>query len=575
MQQFAKIFRYNIFPLTIHIDFSQDLWYNTPKICSYSFCYQEAGEHFMAKEKVEKPQSLEKTLYAAADKLIGAVMPHDYMKMVLGLIFLKYVSDRFDAKYKQLVAEGDGFEEEKDAYAEDNVFWIPETARWGYIKKFVKDEKIGTILDQALIDIEKENDELRGILPKVYSKGDVDKRRLGELVDLFSNNLSTENMTGDLFGRCYEYFLGEFSKKFGQKGGEFYTPRCVVDLIVNMIEPFNGRVYDPCCGSGGMFSQSVNFIKQHQGNINNISVYGQELNPDTWRMAKMNLAIRGITADLGDSYGDTFHDDKHKTLRADFIMANPPFNISDYGQPSLLEDPRWIYDIPPQGNANYAWIQHIISKLSPKGVAGFVLANGSLSTSSKQEYNIRQKMLEEGIVDCIIALPTNLFSTVTIPACLWFLRKDCRNKGKTLFIDCREKGIMIDRKIRELTYNDVTVGHKDNDELIEKVKAYNLATYGDENKGDIESIAAVYHAWLKGEGYEDVKGFCKSATIDEIKEADYSLVPGRYVGIDDSGKMSEEEVKAEIVRVKQELKELMEKGRELDEKIYAILNSDD
>ena len=278
---------------------------------------------------------------------------------------------------------------------------------------------------------------------------------------------------------------------------------------------------------------------------------------------------------MGDSYGDTFHDDKHKTLRADFIMANPPFNISDYGQPSLLEDPRWIYDIPPQGNANYAWIQHIISKLSPRGVAGFVLANGSLSTSSKQEYNIRQKMLEEGIVDCIIALPTNLFSTVTIPACLWFLRKDCRNKGKTLFIDCREKGIMIDRKIRELTYNDVSVGHKDNDELIEKVKAYNLATYGDENKGDIESIAAVYHAWLKGEGYEDVKGFCKSATIDEIKDADYSLVPGRYVGIDDSGKMSEEEVKAEIVRVKQELKELMEKGKELDEKIYAILNSDD
>lgn len=533
------------------------------------------GRTFMAKEKVEKPQSLEKTLWAAADKLIGAVMPHDYMKMVLGLIFLKYVSDRFDAKYKQLVAEGDGFEEEKDAYAEDNVFWIPETARWGYIKQFVKDEKIGTILDQALIDIEKENDELRGILPKVYSKGDVDKRRLGELVDLFSNNLSTENMTGDLFGKCYEYFLGEFSKKFGQKGGEFYTPRCVVDLIVNMIEPFNGRVYDPCCGSGGMFSQSVNFIKQHQGNINNISVYGQELNPDTWRMAKMNLAIRGITADLGDSYGDTFHDDKHKTLRADFIMANPPFNISDYGQPSLLEDPRWIYDIPPQGNANYAWIQHIISKLSPKGVAGFVLANGSLSTSSKQEYNIRQKMLEEGIVDCIIALPTNLFSTVTIPACLWFLRKDCRNKGKTLFIDCREKGIMIDRKIRELTYNDVTVGHQDNDEIIEKAKAYNLATYGDENKGDIESIAAVYHAWLKGEGYEDVKGFCKSATIEEIREADYSLVPGRYVGIDDFGKMTEEEVKAEIVRVKQELKELMEKGKELDEKIYAILNSDD
>ena len=479
----------------------------------------------MAKEKVEKPQSLEKTLWAAADKLIGAVMPHDYMKMVLGLIFLKYVSDRFDAKYTQLVAEGDGFEEEKDAYAEDNVFWIPETARWNYIKKFVKDESIGTILDQALIDIEKENEELKGILPKVYSKGDVDKRRLGELVDLFSNNLATENMTGDLFGRCYEYFLGEFSKKFGQKGGEFYTPRCVVDLIVNMIEPFNGRVYDPCCGSGGMFSQSANFIKQHQGNINNISIYGQELNPDTWRMAKMNLAIRGITADLGDSYADTFHNDKHKTLRADFIMANPPFNISDYGQPSLLEDPRWIYDIPPQGNANYAWIQHIVSKLAPKGVAGFVLANGSLSTSSKQEYSIRKKMLEEGIIDCIIALPSNLFSTVTIPACLWFLRKDCRNKGKVLFIDCRAKGVMIDRKIRELTYNDFTTGHTDNDELIEKVKAYNLETYGDENKGDIESIAAVYHACLKAKGMKTLRDSANRQPLKKYKKQTTHLFP--------------------------------------------------
>ena len=292
-------------------------------------------------------------------------------------------------------------------------------------------------------------------------------------------------------------------------------------------------------------------------------------------MAKMNLAIRGITADLGDSYADTFHNDKHKTLRADFIMANPPFNISDYGQPSLLEDPRWIYDIPPQGNANYAWIQHIVSKLAPKGLAGFVLANGSLSTSSKQEYSIRKKMLEEGIIDCIIALPSNLFSTVTIPACLWFLRKDCRNKGKVLFIDCRAKGVMIDRKIRELTYNDFTTGHTDNDELIEKVKAYNLETYGDENKGDIESIAAVYHAWLKGEGYEDVKGFCKSATLEEIQEADYSLVPGRYVGIDDSNKMTDEEVKAEIIRVKQELKELFAKNKELDEKIQAILDSEE
>ena len=528
-----------------------------------------------AKAKVEKKQSLEQTLWAAADKLVGSVMPQDYIKIVLGLIFLKYVSDRFETKYNQLVAEGDGFEEEKDAYAEDNVFWIPEKCRWSYIKQFVKDESIGTILDQALIDIEKENDELRGILPKVYSKGDIDKRTLGELVDLFSNNLSTENLTGDVFGRCYEYFLGQFSKKFGQKGGEFYTPRCVVDLIVNMIEPFNGRVYDPCCGSGGMFSQSANFIRNHQGNINNISIYGQEKNPDTWRMAKMNLAIRGLSADLGDSFGDTFHNDKHKTLRADFIMANPPFNISDYGQPSLLEDARWIYDTPPEGNANYAWIQHMISKLSPKGVAGFVLANGSLSTSAKQEYSIRQKMIEDGIVDCIIALPSNLFGTVTIPACLWFLRKDCSNKGRVLFIDCRNKGIMIDRKIRELTYNDVTTGHTDEEEIIQKVKAYNLATYGNEDKGDVESIADIYHAWLKGEGYEDVKGFCKSATLEEIRDADYSLVPGRYVGIDDSGKMSEEKIQAAIAQVKAELRDLMAQGAELDKKILAILDSEE
>jgi type I restriction enzyme M protein len=354
-------------------------------------------------------------------------------------------------------------------------------------------------------------------------------------------------MQGDFFGRCYEYFLGEFSKKFGQKGGEFYTPQSVVDLIVNMIEPFKGRVYDPCCGSGGMFSHSVKFIKEHQGNIDNISVYGQELNPDTWRLAKMNLAIRGIPADLGDSYGDTFHDDKHKTLRADFIMANPPFNISDYGQPSLLGDPRWIYDTPPEGNANYAWIQHMVSKLAPKGVAGFVLANGSLSTNGKQEYNIRKQMLEKngGIVDCIIALPTNLFSTVTIPASLWFLRKDRNNKNKTLFIDCREKGFMITRKIRELT----------DKEILE--------------------ISGTYHKWLKGKDYKDIKGFCKSATLDEIKATDYSLVPGRYVGIDDSNKQSKEEIEAEIKKVKQELKELMAKGKELDTKILSILNGDE
>ena len=507
----------------------------------------------MANEKKEKAVvTLEKTLWDAACKLIGAVMPNNYMNICLGLIFLKYVSDRYEHKYEQLVAEGEGFEDERDAYSEENVFWVPEKSRWSYISKLSKTEEIGKILDEALLEIEKDNPELKGILPKVYSRGDVDKRRLGELVDLFTNQLSTGSMTGDIFGKCYEFFLGEFSKKFGQKGGEFYTSRCVVDLIVNMIEPYakegkGVRVYDPCCGSGGMFSQSIKFVQEHQGNLDKISIFGQELNPDTWRLSKMNLAIRGIPADLGDSYGDTFHDDKHKTLRADFIMANPPFNISDYGQPSLLDDPRWVYDIPPSGNANYAWIQHMVSKLAPNGVAGFVLANGSLSTNGKQEYNIRKQMLEKdgGIIDCIIALPTNLFSTVTIPVSLWFLRKNRQHKEKTLFIDCRDKGVMIDRKIRELT----------TDEIL--------------------AIADTYHRWSKGEGYEDVKGYCKLATLAEVQATDYSLVPGRYVGIDDSDKMSEEEVKAEIIRVKQELKELFAKNKELDEKIMAILDSDD
>ncbi len=529
----------------------------------------------MAKETKEKNQTLEKTLWAAACKLIGSVMPMDYIKIVLGLILLKYVSDRFEAKYTQLIENKEGFEEDRDAYAEENIFWIPEKSRWTYIKQYTKSESLGTILDQALIDIEKENDELKGILPKIYSKGDIDKRCLGELVDLFSNSLSTQNMTGDVFGKCYEFFLGEFSKKFGQKGGEFFTPSCVVDLIVNMIEPFNGRVYDPCCGSGGMFVHSIKFIKEHQCNVNNVAVFGQEKNPDTWRMAKMNLAIRGISAKVGEQNADTFHNDLHKTLRADFVMANPPFNLPEYGLNALMEDPRWVYDIPPAGNANYAWIQHIISKLAPNGVAGFVLANGSLSTSSKQEYSIRSKMLEDGIVDCIIALPSNLFSTVTIPACLWFLRKNKSNKGRTLFIDFHNAGIMIDRKIRELTHNDVAECHVDDEDIITKIKQYNLTTYGAEDKGDIESIAAVYHNWLKNDGYEDKKGFCKSATIEEIRAADYSLVPGRYVGIDDSGKMTEEEVKAEIIRVKQELKELFAKNKELDERIQAILDSED
>ena len=481
------------------------------------------------KEKTAKQESLESVLWASANKLRGGVAPYDYMNVVLGLVFLKYLSDRFEVRREKLIAEGEGFENDRDAYEEDLVFWIPEKARWEYITKFTKSPEIGKVLDDAFVEIEKENPSLKNILPKTYSKLEIDK-------SLFE---------GDLFGRVYEYFLGEFFKSLVQKGGEFYTPRCIVELLVNMIEPFKGKVYDPACGSGGMFVHSAKFVKEHQGNIENISIYGQEKEANTWRLAKMNLAIRGIEANLGSSNADTFHDDKHPTLRADYILANPPFNISDYGQPKLLNDPRWIYGTPPAGNANYAWIQHIISKLAPNGVAGFLLANGSLSTSGKEEYAIRKAMLEDGIVDAIVTLPTQLFSTVAIPVCAWFLRKNKANKGRTLFIDARQMGTMVDRKTRVLT-----------DEEIKK-------------------ISDTYHNWLKQENYEDKKGFCKSATIEEIREADYSLVPGRYVGIDDSNEMTPEQIEEEIKKVKAELKELFAKDKELDAKIMEILNSDE
>ena len=427
-------------------------------------------------------EKLENVLWDSANKLRGGLAAADYMHVVLGLIFLKYLSDKFDLRYKELVSEGKGYENDIDEYTKKMVFWIPETARWSYISKYSKSEELGKVLDDAFIAIEKQNPELRNILPKTYSKLEVDQRRLGELIDLFTNKLDTTNAGGDFFGKVYEYFMGKFARNLGQKGGEFYTPRCVVELLVEMIEPFNGKVYDPCCGSGGMFVQSANFVNEHQGNINNISVYGQELNATTWRLAKMNLAIRGIEADLGDSNGDTFHDDKHKALRADYILANPPFNIKDYGQESLLEDPRWKYDVPPKNNANYAWIQHIISKLSPKGVAGFVLANGSLSTTQKQEYNIRKAMIEDDIVDCIITLPDKLFYTTGIPVSLWFLRKQKTRDNKVLFIDLREKGTMIDRRVRELT------------------------------KEEIKETADIYHNWLKNENYEDIKGYCYPAS---------------------------------------------------------------
>lgn len=380
----------------------------------------------------------ENDLWAMADKLRGNIQPSEYKDVVLGLIFLKYISDSFEEKYNELLEEGDGFEEDRDAYTEENIFFVPPSARWDYIKKNAKLSTIGQIIDDAMIAIERENKNLKGVLSKNYARPELDKTKLGELIDLFSFNLgSKEAKAQDILGRVYEYFLG----KFGSSEGEFYTPPSIVKMLVSMIEPFKGRVYDPCCGSGGMFVQSAKFVEEHQGRKDNIRVYGQEYTATTWRLCKMNLAIRGIDGDLGERDADTFANDMHKSLRADYILANPPFNVSDYSLVS--DDARWKYGIPPANNANYAWIEHIISKLSPSGAAGFVLANGSMSTSTKAEAEIRKNILEAGLVDCIVTMPTNLFYNVTIPVCLWFLSKKREDrKDKVLFIDARKLGTM-------------------------------------------------------------------------------------------------------------------------------------
>ncbi len=476
----------------------------------------------------------ETTLWEAANRLRGHLDAADYKHVVLGLIFLKYLSDAFDEKRRRLEEEisnpsSQWFVEEeraryevledKDEYLSENVFYVPPQARWLATRDKAKQPEIGRIIDDAMVAIEKENPSLKGVLPKIYSKPDLDKRRLGELVDLVSTiGLGDrESRSKDILGRVYEYFLGQFASAEGRKGGEFYTPRCIVRLLVEMIEPYKGRVYDPCCGSGGMFVQSEEFIKAHGGLIGDISIYGQESNPTTWRLAKMNLAIRGIEANLGPHAADTFHNDLHPTLKADFILANPPFNQKAWGQEALKKDVRWKFGIPPANNANYAWVQHIIHHLSPLGIAGFVLANGSLSSNQSGEGEIRKRILEADLVDCIVALPPQLFYSTQIPACLWFIARDksgnptkgggpLRNRqGKVLFIDARKMGVMVDRTHRELT-----------DEEIAK-------------------IARTYHAWRGEEGsgeYKDVPGFCKSATLEEIREHDYILTPGRYVGVE-------------------------------------------
>ena len=456
-------------------------------------------------------QDLEKTLWATADKLRNNMDAAEYKHIVLGLIFLKYISDSFDELYDRLSKDKLSNPEDKDEYLAENVFYVPKLARWKYLQyEKAKQPSIGKDIDDAMDAIEKENPSLKGVLPKDYARPALDKKRLGELIDLIGNVGFNEpgHSSKDLLGRVYEYFLGMFADAEGKRGGQFYTPESIVKLLVEMLEPYNGRIYDGCCGSGGMFVQSEKFLQAHGGRLDDIAVYGQESNPTTYRLAKMNLAIRGIDAKI--ELGDTFHDDKHKDLKADYIIANPPFNISDWGGEQLQDSHLWKYGVPPTGNANYGWLQLFLNKLSPNGTAGIVLANGSMTSNSGGENEIRKNLITEGVVDCMVALPTQLFYNTQIPACLWFLARNRTNhkfrnrKGEILFIDARNTGALISRKNKAFT---------------------------DE---DISKISEVYHNWRNLDGkYEDIQGFCKSSTIKEVEENNYVLTPGRYVGTED------------------------------------------
>ena len=472
-------------------------------------------------------KGLEETLWQAADKQRGHMDAAEYKHIVLGLIFLKYISDAFSELYNIYLQQPHVDPEDRDEYIAENVFWVPQEARWSYLLANAKQVNIGTLLDEAMTAIEKENPSLKGVLPKDYGKPALDKRLLGELIDLIGKiGLGDEeSRSKDILGRVYEYFLGQFASAEGKKGGQFYTPRCVVQLLVEMLEPYHGRIYDPCCGSGGMFVQSDKFVKAHGGKTGDISVYGQESNPTTWKLCKMNLAIRGIDGNIGTSNADTFHNDLHKDLKADFIIANPPFNMSDWGGDRLREDGRWgSFGTPPVGNANYAWVMHKIHHLAPNGLAGFVLANGSMSSNQSGEGDIRSSIIEADLVDCMVALPGQLFYNTQIPACLWFLAKNkndgkLRNRsGETLFIDARKMGVLIDRVHRDLTEDEVKL------------------------------ISQTYHAWRgkkEAGNYEDVPGFCKSAKLEEIKSHGYVLTPGRYVGaeeVEDDGEVFEEKM---------------------------------
>jgi len=498
-------------------------------------------------------KDLEKTLWATADKLRSNMDAAEYKHVVLGLIFLKYISDAFNDLHSKL-EKGEGeFEganpEDADEYVAYNVFFVPETARWKYLQDRAKQPEIGKLIDNAMDEIEKINGNLKGVLPKIYADPELNKTRLGELIDLIGTiGFNQDGHTAkDLLGQVYEYFLGQFADAEGKKGGQFYTPSSIVKLLVEMLEPYEGRVYDGACGSGGMFVQSEKFVKEHQGNIKNLSIYGQESNPTTLRLAKMNLAIRGIDAKI--ELGDTFMDDRHKDLKADFIMVNPPFNISDWSGERLREDSRWKYGVPPVGNANYAWLQHFISKLSNSGTAGVVLANGSMNSNTGNEGEIRKNMIEAGLIDCMVSLPAQLFYNTAIPACLWFLAKN-RTNGKfrnrtneILFIDARSLGTLINRRNREFS------------------------------ETDIRQIADTYHNWRNVNGnYEDIAGFCKNTTIEEVKNNNWVLMPGRYVGteeIENDGIPFEEKMQT----LTSKLSEQFEQNTSLEKSIRENLKS--
>ncbi len=513
----------------------------------------------------------EAELWAMADTLRGSMDAAEYKHVVLGLIFLKYISDAFEERREAVLAEfGEEAAEDRDEYLAENIFWVPAAARWSRLQAEARQPTVGQTVDDAMTAVERDNPALKGVLPRDYARPALDKRRLGQLIDMIGNIRvgDADARSRDVLGRVYEYFLSQFASAEGKKGGEFYTPRCVVRLLVEMLEPYSGRVYDPCCGSSGMFVQSIEFIDAHAtGNGNggrardDLSIYGQELNHTTWRLAKMNLAIRGIEGQI--AHGDTFHEDRHPDLRADFILANPPFNVSDWGGKLLAGDKRWQYGVPPTRNANFAWVQHMVHHLAPGGMAGFVLANGSMSSAQSGEGEIRRNLIEAELVDCMVALPGQLFYSTQIPACLWVLARDRSNgryrdrRGEILFIDARALGRMVDRTHRELTTD------------------------------DIARIAGTYHAWRGGRSadgsdsandgngpaeYTDVPGYCRSAPLDEVRRHGHVLTPGRYVGApppEDDGEPFEDKMN----RLVAELREQRAEGARLDAEIEKNLKA--